>query len=118
MQLSTVNGTEMGAQEWTDSLFLRYGLDPPDLPHYCEGCNTNFSICHALDCKRGRLITARNNELRERVADLAGKSFTPFHRRDDPLIFAGCAMKRPKSNPTRIKGTIVPENTPLLDSTD
>ena len=28
---STVNGTELGAQEWRDALFLRYGLEPPDL---------------------------------------------------------------------------------------
>ena len=28
---STVNGTELGAQEWCDALFLRYGLEPPDL---------------------------------------------------------------------------------------
>ena len=34
---STVNGTELGAQEWRDALFLRYGLDPPDLPKYCNG---------------------------------------------------------------------------------
>ena len=27
---STANGTEMGAQEWRDALFLRYGLEPPD----------------------------------------------------------------------------------------
>ena len=31
---STVNGTELGAQEWRDAHFLRYGLDPPDLPKY------------------------------------------------------------------------------------
>ena len=29
---STVNGTELGAQEWRDALFLQYGLEPPDLP--------------------------------------------------------------------------------------
>ena len=33
LQPSTVNGTELGAQEWRDALFLRYGLEPPDLPH-------------------------------------------------------------------------------------
>ena len=35
---STVNGTELGAQERRDELFLRYGLDPPDLPTHCDGC--------------------------------------------------------------------------------
>ena len=63
VQKSTVNGTELGAQEWRDYLFLRYSLDPPDLPHYCNGCKPTFSICHALDCKRGRLswhVTTRS----------------------------------------------------------
>ena len=86
VQLSTVNGTELGAQEWRNALFLRYGLDTPDLPTYYDGCNTKFSICHALDCKRGGLVTACHNELCDGVSDLAGKSFTPSHVRDDPLI--------------------------------
>ena len=29
---STVNETELGAQEWRDPLFLSYGTKPPDLP--------------------------------------------------------------------------------------
>ena len=48
--LSTVNETEMGAQEWRDSLFLRYGLDPPELPTHYDGCEARFTISHALDC--------------------------------------------------------------------
>ena len=46
---STVNGTELGAQEWRGALFLRYGLEPPDLPSHCDGCDAKFSISHALD---------------------------------------------------------------------
>ena len=38
VQPSTVNGTELGAQEWRDALFLWYGLEPPDLPTHCDGC--------------------------------------------------------------------------------
>ena len=89
MQLSTVNGTDLGDQEWRDALFLRYGIDPPDLPKYCDGCNTKFTVCHTLDCKRGGLVTAHHNELQDGVAYLAGKSFTPSHMCNDPLIFAG-----------------------------
>ena len=86
MQPSTVNGTELGAQEWRDDLFLRYGLEPPYLPTYCDKFQAKFLISHALDCKKGSLVTARHNELRDRVADLARKAFTPSHVRDDPLI--------------------------------
>ena len=38
----TVNGTEVGVQEWQNVLFLMYGLDPPDLPKFCDGCNSTF----------------------------------------------------------------------------
>ena len=84
VQPSTVNGTELGAQEWRGTAFLRYGLEPPDLPKHCDGCNAKFSICHALDCKMGGLVTARHNELRDGVADLASRAFTPSQVRNDP----------------------------------
>ena len=89
VQPSTINGTELGAQEWRDALFLRYGLDPLELPHHCNGCNATFSICHVLDCKWGVLDTARHNEIRDGVVDLSGEAFTPSHVRDNPLIFVG-----------------------------
>ena len=99
MQPSTVNGTELGAQEWRDAVFLHYGLEPPDLPKNCNGCNDRFSICHALNCKRGGLVTARHNELRDGVADLAGRAFIPSHIRNAPLIYQGCAVTRSKAYP-------------------
>ena len=83
---STVNGGELGPQEWRDALFLRYGLDPPDLPTHCDGCEERFTISHALDFKKGCLVTERHNELLDGVADLSGKAFTPAHVRDNPLI--------------------------------
>ena len=48
---------------------------------------------------------AHHNELRDRVADLAGKAFTPTHVHNNPLIFSGCAVKRIKVNPARSKTT-------------
>ena len=98
-QPSTVNGTELGAQECCDVLFLRYGIDPPDLPTHCDGCQAKFLISHALDCKKGGLVTTHHNKLRDRVADLAGKAFTPSHVRNDPLIYSGHAVKRTKATP-------------------
>ena len=77
---------DLREQEWRDALFLRYGLEPPDFPTNCDGCHAKFSISHALDCKKGGLVTARHNDLRDGVADLAGKNFTPSHIRDDTLI--------------------------------
>ena len=98
-------GQSWGAQEWRDALFLRYGLEPLDLPTHCDGCQTKFSISHALDCKKGGLVTARHNELRDGVEDLSGKAFTPSHVRNDPLIYSGRALKRTKSAPSGAGGT-------------
>ena len=106
MQPSTVNGTDLGAQEWRDAAFLRYGLEPPDLPKHCDGCNDKFLICHALDCKRGGLVTARHNELRDGVADLASRAFTPSYVRNDPLIYQGYAVTRTKAQPAVTQDSI------------
>ena len=118
MQPSTVNGTDLGAQEWRDTLFLRYGLEPPDLLTYCDGCKSKFTIFHALDCKRGGLVTACHNDLHDRVADLAGKAFTPSHLRDDPLILAGRALKRTKATSDGASGTTYWNRAPPPDFTE
>ena len=57
VQPSMVNKTELGAQEWRDKLFLRYRLEPKDLPNYCDCCNAKLTICHALNFKKGELVT-------------------------------------------------------------
>ena len=87
----TVNGTELGAQEWRDSFFLGNGIDPPDLPSHCDGCGAAFTIYHALYCKKGGLIMARHNKIHDGVRNLAGKAFTT--------------------------GTTVPDNAPPLEAT-
>ena len=84
-------------------LQVHFLLQPHHLPHYCNGCNTTFSICHALNYNQDVFVMVRHNKLRDRVADLARKSFKPNHVRDDPLIITGCAGKRPKENTTRSK---------------
>ena len=117
MQLSTVNGTELGAQEWRDPLFLQYGLDPLDLPTHCDGFQAKFSISHALDCKKVGLVTACHNELRDGVADLSRKAFTPSHVRNDPLIYSGRAVKRMKAAPAGAGGKLYNPVSQLLEVT-
>ena len=39
----------------------------------------------------------RHNELRDGVADLAGKAFTPSHVQNNPLIYSGCTVKKTKA---------------------
>ena len=88
-------------------------LIPPPLLQRLQHQLFNF---HALNCKQGGLVTARDNYLRDGVADLARNVFTPSRVCDDPLIFAGCAVKRPKLSIT--KGTTVLNDMTSLEATE
>ena len=90
----------------------------PDLPNYFGGCNAKFKICRALNCKRGRLVTARHNNLRDRFADPAGKAFAHSHVRDNPLIFTGCAVKRLKAKPDKTIGSTNWDSAPPPEVTE
>jgi hypothetical protein len=94
---STVNGTELSAQEFRDALLLRYGPCPPDLPIQCDGCQQKFSVRHALECKRGGLVISRHNEIRDKLSDLASKAFFSSTVRDEPRIHTSHAAE-PRSN--------------------
>ena len=101
-----------------EDLFLGYGIEPPDLPTYCDVCKAKFAICHALDCKRGGLITARNDELCDMGTDLAGKAFTPSHVRNNSLIFSGWDVKRRKAMPSGDSSTTDEDRAPPTEVTD
>ena len=93
-----VHGTELGAQEWRDSLFLRYGINTSDLPKHFYGCGVAFDIYHALDCNKGGLIAQHHNNICDGFADLAKKSFTPTYVRDYPKIYTRCAVRGGNKN--------------------
>ena len=84
---STINMEELWAQEWRNFLFLRYGIDPPVLLEYCNQRGTAFDIYHALDCKKGGLITERHKKISDWVNYLASKAFTPTHVSGNPQIY-------------------------------
>ena len=73
-------------QEWSDDIFLLYGIEPPNLPCHCNVCGVGFSISRALNCIKGGLVTSCYNKLCDRVAELSINSLTPTHVRNDPLI--------------------------------
>ena len=49
---------------------------------------------------------------------MTSKSFTPYHVRNNPVIFTGCSVKRPKENSASTKGTTVLDNMPPLEATE
>jgi hypothetical protein len=91
---SLVNGTELSAQEFHDSLHLHYMRSPADLPTHCDGCSQKFSVCHALECKKGGLVISHHNKIQDEVSDLASKAFTPSTVCDEPKIHTGRPMEQ------------------------
>ena len=41
------------------------------MPSSCDGCGSAFSLSHALDCRKGGLVTQRHNEVQDALGDLA-----------------------------------------------
>ena len=50
--------------------YLRH---PSNLPAKCDGCRANFTLQHALDCKKGGLVILRHNEIRDCIGELASQ---------------------------------------------
>jgi hypothetical protein len=83
---SRVNGTELSALEFRDALHMRYGRTPGNLPCVCDGCKAKFTLQHALECKKGGLVTMRHDELNGEVKEWCCKALTPSAVRVEPLI--------------------------------
>ena len=81
-----LNGTELSADEFRDSLRLRYGLAPTGLPPKCDGCGERFTTAHALSCKKGGLVLLRHNELAAEWHHLCAQALTPSAVSDEPVI--------------------------------
>ena len=79
-------GTVLSPVEFQDELRDRYGLMPLDTPSHCDGCNSKFTVSHALSCKVGGLINSRHDESRDTLICLASAGFAPSNVRDEPLI--------------------------------
>ena len=60
----------MSADEFRDSLALRYGRIPKHLPTHCDADGEIFDVNHALNCPRGDLVYGRHNESRDLNCDL------------------------------------------------
>ena len=89
VQLSTVNGIDMGEHDRRDALLICYGVEPPytSTPPLIRQIWGKISINHTLDCKMGGLVTTHHNRLRVGVSDLSIKDFTASHAQNDTLIY-------------------------------
>ena len=51
----------LSADEFRDSIALRYGRVPVKMAGFCDGCSQPFDLSHALDCKLAGLFGVRHN---------------------------------------------------------
>jgi hypothetical protein len=91
---STLNGTELLAQEFRDTLLLRHARTPGNLPSHCDGCGAKFDVRHALEYKVGGLVILQHNEINEELCDLASKALAPSAVCVEPMIHIPDALLR------------------------
>ncbi len=84
-----LNGTELSTDEFRDSLRLRGGLIPLNLPASCDGCGQGFTLGHAMSCRKGGLVLLRHNDMSGEWNHLCSIALTPAAVSDEPLIHSG-----------------------------
>ena len=64
---NVMNGSILSDLEFRDGLRLCYAMPLQNLPTHCDGCNAKCNIDHALNCKKGGLVIARHNEVKDEL---------------------------------------------------
>lgn len=89
---SMKNDTVLSAQEFRDSLAIRYAKPLQQLPASCDGCGKGFSLDHGLNCPNGGNIIRRHNEIRDVAGQMASMVYS--HVKSEPVVREqGCGGK-------------------------
>ena len=103
---------DLSSVEFRDALSLRYHRPLLRMPGHCDGCGEEFSFQHALDCKKGGLVTQCHNEVRDALGDLAAIVYKDVVR--EPIVQeADDSRGRPAL--ISIRGVWQPQTAALLD---
>ena len=81
---TTKDNFDLSCTEFRDAICLRYSKPLLELPPYCDGCSSEFTTSHALDCKKGGLVTLRHNEVRDLLCDVSSLAWSQVVK--EPVI--------------------------------
>ena len=90
---SNFDGTVLTREEWHDNVSIRYGFRPTNLPQQCDGCRGNFTVGHALTCKKGGLVVWRHNDARDEWEWLCKLALPDSSVGTEPFIFYGVGLR-------------------------
>jgi len=57
------------------------------IPASCDGCGEDFNLTHALDCRKGGLVTQHHNEVRDALGSLAALGYSEVAH--EPIVCDG-----------------------------
>ena len=75
---------DLSEVEFRDALSVRYNKNLIASLTFCDGCQSPFTLQHALVCKKGDLLALRHHEIRVVVGDLASLVWKDVQR--EPVI--------------------------------
>ena len=87
---TTYHHFDFSATEFRDALTVRYHRPLLKMPVTCDGCGATFIYEHALDCKKGSLITGHHNKVRDTLGDLSSIVYKDIIR--EPVIQEACEV--------------------------
>ena len=75
---------DLAAVEFRDALAMRYSCPLLRMPANCDGCGGPFNLTHALECKKGALVTQQHNKVRDALGDIAALAYNEVVR--EPVV--------------------------------
>ena len=82
----SLHGTALDPDSLRDSIRIRYGIKPSDLPAKCDGCGAKYDVAHALSCKKGGQVLARHDDLKHEWRTLCTQAVGKSNVFDEPSL--------------------------------
>ena len=104
---------DLSPQQFRDALSLRYHRPLSMMPSSCDRCGSAYSLSHALDCRKGGLVTQHHNKVRDALGDLAALAYKDVIH--EPVVHKGNAEVSALVADLGIRGVWLPQTEALLD---